>query len=327
MGSTMTTTAEESASPGATSGWRSWKSKYAARCNWLSGRVVWRATIDLHSRHEHESLTCLHLDEEQIAAGSTDGTIHVLSAANGRPLQRLVGHQRAVTCLQAEGHLMVTGSKDNTVRIWRGPPGDQECALTLAGHHGKITCLQISGHHLLTRSTDFTGNMWDMNTGQILHQVKGNSVCYSMHVDRCRLVCGNGNNSIKLWDLRIKKCLQSYYAHSDIVSAVKLEGNLIVSGSYDSTVHLVDARNNVGHARFSRHKGPVNALQFQDNRIVSASSDHTVRVWDAKRKEFLFELKGHNSPVNDVYLDDRKVASCDADGSIKLWNFAEAMSY
>lgn len=152
-------------------GWRSWKNKYVARRNWLAGRFVCHTTISVHKPQDAESLTSMRFDHEKYAAGSTDGCIYIRSVEDGRALQTLTGHLQAVTALQLEGNLLVSGSKDNTAKVWRGPAGAQECVLTLTGHQGSITCLQFVGHHLMTRSWDLSGRVWDLNTGQLLHKV------------------------------------------------------------------------------------------------------------------------------------------------------------
>lgn len=308
-------------------GWRSWKNKYITRRNWLDGRVMGQSKLDIHARSEGESLECVRFDNEKYAAGSTDGAVYVRAVEDGRPLQTLRGHTQTVTCMQMQDNVLVTGSKDNTVKIWRGLSGAQECELTLAGHRGAITCLQFAGHHLMTRSWDLTGRVWDMNTGQIVHTVTGNSVCLSLQVENSKLVCGYADNYIRLWDLRTGKCHRHLYGHSNIVTAVRFDDTMIASGSYDRTLRLWDIRSHQSLCTLTQHKGRINALQLQGQRIVSASTDHTVKVWNAKTRQFLFDLKGHTSAVNDVQFDEKKVVSADEDGSIRLWNFAETMPY
>ena len=49
------------------------------------------------------------------------------------------------------------------------------------------------------------------------------------------ILTASGDGSIKLWDIKSKKCLQTFIGHSDyVVSLLGTNGNSFVSGSYDN---------------------------------------------------------------------------------------------
>ena len=49
------------------------------------------------------------------------------------------------------------------------------------------------------------------------------------------ILTASGDGSIKLWDIKSKKCLQTFIGHSDyVVSLLGTNRNSFVSGSYDN---------------------------------------------------------------------------------------------
>ncbi|XP_065023186.1 protein JINGUBANG-like [Musa acuminata AAA Group] len=89
-----------------------------------------------------------------VYCGSSDGTINYWWWESGQ--WQLVhggvlrGHRMAVLCLAATGRLVVSGSADKTLCVWRreegdgsvGGPGHTKLAV-LAGHEGPIKCLVV----------------------------------------------------------------------------------------------------------------------------------------------------------------------------------------
>jgi WD40 repeat protein len=59
-------------------------------------------------------------NEEIIASGGWDATVHLWDAATGRPLQVLEGHVSAVNSVawSPDGSFLASASEDGTVIIW-----------------------------------------------------------------------------------------------------------------------------------------------------------------------------------------------------------------
>ena len=73
-----------------------------------------------------------------------------------------------VIALSADGTKVVTGSDDNTARVWDANSGE---ALTPAlSHKGPVRSVALSadGTKVVTRSFDNTARVWDANTGEAL---------------------------------------------------------------------------------------------------------------------------------------------------------------
>ncbi|MBI1917618.1 MAG: hypothetical protein HYS12_23230 [Planctomycetes bacterium] len=63
-----------------------------------------------------------------------------------------------------EGERIVSGSKDQTVKVWDAHTGQQ--TLTLKGHTGPVTsvCFSPDGKRIVSGSYDKTVKVWDAQT-------------------------------------------------------------------------------------------------------------------------------------------------------------------
>ena len=86
-------------------------------------------------------------------------------------------NSKGVYCLQYDNEKIVSGLRDNTIKIW--DKKKYECSKTLSGHTGSVLCLQYDQNIIVSGSSDTTVRVWDMKTGnnvQTLHNHK--EPCY-----------------------------------------------------------------------------------------------------------------------------------------------------
>lgn len=102
-------------------------------------------------------------DGKSILAGSQDGSIYQL-ASDGKLTRTLTGHGSTVTTLliHPAGQLLVSASKDRTLRLWN--PGTGQPIKTLEGHSSWIQSATFvaQGTRLASVSADHTVRLWDL---------------------------------------------------------------------------------------------------------------------------------------------------------------------
>ena len=66
-----------------------------------------------------------------------------------------------------DGHRIVSGSCDKTVRLWDADTG-QPIGAPLTGHTDRVNSVAFSpdGHRIVSGSADKTVRLWDADTGQ-----------------------------------------------------------------------------------------------------------------------------------------------------------------
>src|SRR5258706_4163 len=90
-----------------------------------------------------------------------------LSSWPAPPLE-WTGHTRAIlsVCYSPHGTPVVSGSCDNTIRIWDAESGTV-VGKPLKGHAGGVNSVAYSpdGRHIISGSSDSTIRIWDAETG------------------------------------------------------------------------------------------------------------------------------------------------------------------
>lgn len=85
-----------------------------------------------------------------VYAGSSDGLVNFWELekqfmAYGGVLR---GHKLAVLCLAAAGNLVLSGSADKSICVWRREDGGiHTCVSVLTGHNGPVKCLAVEEDH------------------------------------------------------------------------------------------------------------------------------------------------------------------------------------
>ncbi|KAJ0961060.1 hypothetical protein J5N97_000961 [Dioscorea zingiberensis] len=92
------------------------------------------------------AVTALAVAEGVVYAGSSDGVVNFWEWRRGR-LEHggaLRGHRMAVLCLATAGRLVISGSADKTVCVWRrGDDGAHVKLALLTAHEGPVKCLAV----------------------------------------------------------------------------------------------------------------------------------------------------------------------------------------
>ncbi|XP_067645673.1 F-box/WD repeat-containing protein 7 [Eurosta solidaginis] len=240
-----------------------------------------------------------------------------------RPIREpkvLKGHDdHVITCLQFSGNRIVSGSDDNTLKVWSAVTG--RCLRTLVGHTGGVWSSQMSGNIIISGSTDRTLKVWDMDTGQCLHTLLGHtSTVRCMHLHGNKVVSGSRDATLRVWDIEQGSCLHVLVGHLAAVRCVQYDGKLIVSGAYDYMVKIWHPERQECLHTLSGHTNRVYSLQFDGTHVVSGSLDTSIRVWDVETGNCKHTLMGHQSLTSGMELRQNILVSGNADSTVKVWD-------
>ncbi len=279
-------------------------------------------------------------DGKFLAAGDTNGTIHLWQISNAQKLLTCKGHRSWVTSVafSPDGKILASSSStDYTIKLWNTSTGYN--LDTLRGHHHGVWSVAFSpdGNTLASGSEDYSVKLWDVHTGECLQTFLGKqsevwSVAFSP--DGNTLANVGDDFTLQLWDILSNKCWQTFSGHSDWILSINFspDGKILASGSGDRTIKLWDV--NSGHClqTLLGHSNQIRSLVFSPDgkTLVSSSDDRTVKIWDIDRSRCLRTLLGHNSNVRSVTITaprncnntklDYIVASGSEDFALKVWN-------
>jgi WD40 repeat protein len=279
-------------------------------CQTLTGHHHWVRSIAMSPQRNF------------IVSGGADRSLKiwpVMGGLNGHqpcgsePLKTLTSHSLSVRAIamSPDGHLLASGSADQTIQIW---PVDD--------------ILSDRANSLLTSQTVLNG-----------HTAPVDTVAFSP--DSQLLASGGVDCTIKIWQMNSLQLLCTLTDHADAIAAVTfspnpeypldIPGYLLASGSVDCAIKIWQIHPETGETTvmctLTGHSEAVTSVKFSPDGhlLASASIDHTIKIWQISPGDgngvLLCTLTGHQEPVLDLaFWSDRTLVSCSADGEVKIWS-------
>jgi WD40 repeat protein/class 3 adenylate cyclase/tRNA A-37 threonylcarbamoyl transferase component Bud32 len=243
-------------------------------------------------------------------------------------LRTLRGHLQGVSSVvfSPDGHRIVTGSFDQTAKIWDVASGRE--LLTLKGHRDSILSVDFSsdGQRIVTGSGDGTARVWEAASGRELLTLKGHRAiiyCVRFSPDGQRIVTGSLDSTAKVWEAASGRELRTLKGHSGaVVAAFSPDGQRIVTGSSDRTAKVWEAASGGELRTFKGHRGTILSVAFSPDglRILTGSGDQTAKVWEAASGRELFTLKGAGPAA--FSPDGQRIVTGSLDQTAKVWEAA-----
>ncbi|XP_016872359.1 F-box/WD repeat-containing protein 1A isoform X2 [Homo sapiens] len=234
---------------------------------------------------------------------------------------------KGVYCLQYDDQKIVSGLRDNTIKIW--DKNTLECKRILTGHTGSVLCLQYDERVIITGSSDSTVRVWDVNTGEMLNTLIHHcEAVLHLRFNNGMMVTCSKDRSIAVWDMASPTDItlrRVLVGHRAAVNVVDFDDKYIVSASGDRTIKVWNTSTCEFVRTLNGHKRGIACLQYRDRLVVSGSSDNTIRLWDIECGACLRVLEGHEELVRCIRFDNKRIVSGAYDGKIKVWDLVAAL--
>lgn len=255
-------------------------------------------------------------------------------------------HEECVYALQFAGNLLVSGSRDKSIRIWnldtqrlvQGP---------LIAHKGSVLCLQFDASPeedvLISGSSDYSVVVWKLSTGTVTKKIlrAHEDSVLNLRFNKEILVTCSKDKTIRIWNrmylhqtdnsnrffplvgtsattdpiivprLGEKRCVLETLSPAmqlDLSSLPPSFSPRPVLPPY-SLIRVLDG-----------HVAAINAVQIFEGQIVSASGDRNMKKWDWKTGRALRTTTGHRNGIACIQYDGRRIITGSNDNSIRIFD-------
>ncbi|XP_028937123.1 F-box/WD repeat-containing protein 4 [Ornithorhynchus anatinus] len=251
------------------------------------GSSLHRRPLAIFSSHQ-EDVCRFVLANSHIVSGGGDGKIG-LHKLNGSFSIKFSAHEQEVNCVDCQGAVIVSGSRDRTAKVWSLSSSTLGQCLHTIQTEDRVWSIAISP--LLSSFVTGTAccghisplRIWDLTSGQLVtclgydfHRGAGVlDVCYETPFTL--LSCGY-DTYIRYWDLRTssRNCVMEWEEpHDNALYCIRSDGNhMLASGSsYYGLVRLWDRRQRSCLHAFSLsspNSSPVYCLRFNTTHLYAA---------------------------------------------------------
>ncbi|XP_070500078.1 F-box/WD repeat-containing protein 1A isoform X1 [Chironomus tepperi] len=236
-------------------------------------------------------------------------------------------NSKGVYCLQYDDNKIVSGLRDNTIKIWNR--STLQCEKILTGHTGSVLCLQYDDKVIISGSSDSTVRVWDVKTGEMTNTLIHHcEAVLHLRFNNGMMVTCSKDRSIAVWDMTSPKEItlrRVLVGHRAAVNVVDFDEKYIVSASGDRTIKVWSTSSCEFIRTLNGHKRGIACLQYRDRLVVSGSSDNSIRLWDIECGACLRVLEGHEELVRCIRFDSKRIVSGAYDGKIKVWDLVAAL--
>lgn len=278
-----------------------------------------------------------------LAVATNGAEVCLFPRTSSMACKLLPGHSEAILALSycSAGDFLVSGSRDNTIRVWPKPLFGEITSVPCEGHTDAVSCVVVSksvsgpnSYMIASASSDLTVKMWSYdtrdNTVRSLWTVKAhdkeiNALTFSS--DYKFLITAAQDKTIKIWDSASGQLLRTLTGHKRgvwSISCTFAQEMLLVSGSADRTVKIWRLSDDFACIKtFEGHSNSILRVGFINNglQVISAGSDGLIKIWDLKRNECLATLDEHSDRIWALAIqnDGDRIITGDASAIIKIW--------
>lgn len=255
------------------------------------------------------------------------------SAERNGALAVLAGHTGAVrsVAFAPSGILLLSGSHDNSLRLWDLEQATE--AKALRGHGSRVEAVAISptGKLAVSGSQDGSVRVWDV-AGYAESRTIG-SRTLAGHADAVlaarfaadgRVLTASRDRTAKLWDPSGVELVRFEQGHEFLATSAVFydDGQRLVTGAGDNTARVW----NVGSGaelmvmRGAGRAGAV-AVDPAGQLLATGGAKGAVQLWDLATGERIAELTGHEAEVTAAAFNSSSnlLATGDDRGEIRLW--------
>jgi WD40 repeat protein len=272
-------------------------------------------------------------DGKVLAAGASDGEVHLRRVETGDEQTVLRSHENAVAAVafSPDGRTLATGSYDHAAKIWDTAKG--EVRRTLHGHRGAVTSVAFhpGGETVATASIDGTVKLWNVASGELTATLTGHKSWVNSLVffpDGKQLASGSSDGTIIVWSVEARKAIQTVRAtNAEVRSiAVSPDARSLAAGIRYGAVKVWDTATWTERLSFVGHESDVWTIAFSPagELLATGNGDWNrggeVKLWSAADGSPSGRFQHTGEVLSLAFSPDGKLLAAGAgDKTVRVW--------
>ncbi|XP_044740597.1 actin-interacting protein 1 [Chrysoperla carnea] len=266
---------------------------------------------------------------------------HVFMSETGTSVGEISGQSKPINSCDfrpARPFRIVTGSEDNTIGVFEGPPF--KFKMTKQEHSRFVQAVRYSpsGSHFASAGFDGKVFLYDGANADLVGEVgapahKGGVYGVAWSPDGKQLLTASGDKTCRLWDVETRQMVSEFVMGSTVDDqqvACLWQGPHLLSVSLSGFINYLDVNDPTKPLRIVQgHNKPITVLELSKDRseIYTGSHDGNVTAWtvtDGTSKRITGT--GHGNQINAMRATDTTLFTCGIDDSLRQVNI-ESKSY
>ncbi|MEP1033399.1 caspase family protein [Ekhidna sp.] len=266
------------------------------------------------------------LDDRSIFIGKTGSKARKWNVKNASISMEYLGHNKGILCFERIGeNIIATGAGDGKIIIWDEKTG--KSIKEIKAHREPVFDIELSHSGKLLASTAWDGviSLWDTDTWErynYIYNEGASTYTLSFTANDAYLVVGMLDKTLKLWEVETKRFVKEFVGHKEIVTAIEVIGDEILTTSWDGSIILWDLPSGLIKQRMFAGKPVFGGVLYGDH-IVTAGADRVVSFWDKNSGKKISTLAGHQGEINGLSIAQNLMMTSDVDGVTKFWDLTE----
>jgi WD40 repeat protein len=302
--------------------------------------IVWDVgTWKKQRAFEHEYAQDVAFDPrgQRLASAGWDNRVRLWDLTTGEETG-VFAHTDYVHAIafSSDGTLIFSGSKDQTIRVWKANPERKPVTIALnrVGLTGVHVAFSCDSRWLAITGDGDSIKIFDPATATELFTLPGNGrelKGVSFSPKSTLLASVNSNRTIKLWDAASRTELRTFAGHTGSIKQVAFspDGGLLASASADKTVKIWRVSDDHEAFTLTEHTDAVSAVAFSpDGKLLaSGGDDRKILLWDVATGKRVRTLEGHTKSIYALTFspDGKLLASGSEDESLRIWDMATGL--
>lgn len=258
------------------------------------------------------AISCMAvLPSDRLAAGTLWNSIFILDPSTGLIKHKLGLHSDFVNSLICHGKSLISGSRDQTIRIWNNSNGNQLACITVPSNPVDYVAVYSDKQIIATCKRGAIFILKDLLVEEKILQSRLNNglqVTFIAPISDRRIISGSNDRIIRIWDTDTdKQFIQLQGEAKQITAFLELPENRLCIGTINGKIYFWNSFTGELYKKIKAHKRMITALsQLPNDHMLSGSEDKTVRIWDAVRgvplKKFKADSRGYSWLTSAAYL-------------------------